>query len=81
MSFRWREGKQQRDLGTGGNIRGNEAFNFWTKARDGVETQGTLDWIKEREHGRRVTLKMEFADGAQSNIAKRRSLNGASLVS
>ena len=20
--------------GTGGNIRGNEAFNFWTKARD-----------------------------------------------
>ena len=33
----------------GGNIRGSEAFNLWTKARDGVETQGVIDWIKERE--------------------------------
>ena len=33
----------------GGNIRGNEAFNLWAKARDGVETPGVLSWIKERE--------------------------------
>ena len=47
--------------GTGGNIRGNEAFNFWTKARDGEETQGTLDWIKERE----AWAARHFEDGAQ----------------
>jgi len=46
---------------TGGNIRGNEAFNFWTKARDGEETQGTLDWIKERE----AWAARHFEDGAQ----------------
>lgn len=33
----------------GGNIRGNEAFNHWTKARDGKFSPATLDWIKERE--------------------------------
>ena len=46
---------------TGGNIRGNEAFNFWTKARDGEETQGTIDWIKERE----AWAARHFEDGAQ----------------
>ena len=46
---------------TGGNIRGNEAFEFWTKARDGEETQGTLDWIKERE----AWAARHFEDGAQ----------------
>jgi HK97 family phage major capsid protein/HK97 family phage prohead protease len=46
---------------TGGNIRGNEAFEFWTKARDGVETQGTLDWIKERE----AWAARHFEDGKQ----------------
>jgi HK97 family phage major capsid protein/HK97 family phage prohead protease len=46
---------------TGGNIRGNEAFNFWTKARDGEDTQGTLDWIKERE----AWAARHFEDGAQ----------------
>lgn len=45
----------------GGNIRGNEAFNFWTKARDGEETQGTLDWIKERE----AWAARHFEDGSQ----------------
>ena len=60
---------------TGGNIRGNEAFNFWTKARDGVETQGTLDWIKEREAwaARHFEDGKQFADGdtpaRPSNIA------------
>jgi hypothetical protein len=33
----------------GGNIRGNEAFEYWGKARNGEKTQGVLDWIKERE--------------------------------
>ena len=33
----------------GGNIRGTEAFRLWEKARDGSETDGVLDWIKERE--------------------------------
>ena len=33
----------------GGNIRGNEAFNLWGRARDGDESQEVLDWIKERE--------------------------------
>ena len=45
----------------GGNIRGNEAFEFWTKARDGVETEGTLDWIKERE----AWVARHFQDGKQ----------------
>jgi HK97 family phage major capsid protein/HK97 family phage prohead protease len=46
---------------TGGNIRGNEAYEFWTKARDGEETEGTLDWIKERE----AWAARHFEDGAQ----------------
>lgn len=33
----------------GGNIRGNEAYNFWTKARSGEKTDGVKKWIKERE--------------------------------
>jgi hypothetical protein len=33
----------------GGNIRGNEAYNHWTKARNGKFSPATLDWIKERE--------------------------------
>lgn len=33
----------------GGNIRGNEAFNLWGRAREGDESQEVLDWIKERE--------------------------------
>ncbi len=34
---------------TGGNIRGNDAFRLWTKARQGDESPSVLDWIKERE--------------------------------
>ena len=33
----------------GGNIRGSDAFTLWGRARQGSETQGVLDWIKERE--------------------------------
>jgi HK97 family phage major capsid protein/HK97 family phage prohead protease len=47
--------------GTGGNIRGNEAYQFWKKARAGEETEGVLDWIKERE----AWAARHFEDGAQ----------------
>jgi len=33
----------------GGNIRGNDAFILWGRAREGSETPAVLDWIKERE--------------------------------
>ena len=45
----------------GGNIRGNESFNFWTRIREGAETAGTLAWIKERE----AWAARHFEDGAQ----------------
>ena len=45
----------------GGNIRGNEAFNLWTKARAGEETDGVLSWIKERE----AWAARHFGDGSQ----------------
>jgi len=45
----------------GGNIRGNEAFNLWSRARDGAETEGVLDWIKERE----AWAARHFEDGSQ----------------
>ena len=45
----------------GGNIRGNEAFNLWTKARDGEETAGVIRWIKERE----AWAARHFEDGKQ----------------
>ena len=45
----------------GGNIRGNEAFNLWTKARAGEETAGVISWIKERE----AWAARHFEDGSQ----------------
>ena len=33
----------------GGNIRGNEAFEYWTKYQDGDRSEGVLNWVKERE--------------------------------
>ena len=33
----------------GGNIRGNEAFMLWGRAREGSESPAVLKWIKERE--------------------------------
>jgi hypothetical protein len=35
--------------GAGGNERGNEAFEFWTKYQDGDRSEGVLAWLKERE--------------------------------
>ena len=45
----------------GGNIRGNEAFNLWKKARAGEETEAVLKWIKERE----AWVARHFEDGKQ----------------
>lgn len=33
----------------GGNIRGNEAYEYWGKARSGDGSDGVVSWIKERE--------------------------------
>jgi len=54
--------EEHRDIwAAGGNIRGNEAFTLWGRARDGEETDGVLDWIKERE----AWAARHFDDGAQ----------------
>ena len=55
----------------GGNIRGNEAFNLWTKARDGIETPAVLDWIKERESwaARHFRDGQQFRGGKEPNLS------------
>ena len=45
----------------GGNIRGNEAFMLWERARDGQDTEVIREWIKERE----AWIKRHFEDGKQ----------------
>jgi ATP-dependent protease ClpP protease subunit len=45
----------------GGNIRGNEAFEYYTKYREGEKTEGTLQWVSERE----AWCARHFEDGAQ----------------
>ena len=45
----------------GGNIRGNDAFLLWAKARQGSESPAVLDWIKERE----AWIARHFRDGEQ----------------
>ena len=45
----------------GGNIRGNEAFMLWGRARAGQDTEAIRDWIKERE----AWIKRHFEDGKQ----------------
>jgi len=45
----------------GGNIRGNEAFKLWDRARDGDESPSVLEWIKERE----AWVARHFEDGKQ----------------
>jgi len=45
----------------GGNIRGNEAFMLWERARDGQDTEAIREWIKERESW----IKRHFEDGKQ----------------
>jgi len=59
----------------GGNIRGNEAFMLWSRARQGSETPAVLDWIKEREAwaARHFRDGRQFSDGSLepnlSNVA------------
>lgn len=60
----------------GGNIRGNEAFNLWGKARDGSETEAVLDWIKERE----AWIARHFQDGAQFKSGKSPTLSSIAGV-
>jgi HK97 family phage prohead protease len=45
----------------GGNIRGNDAYLLWGRAREGSETDVVLDWIKERE----AWIARHFEDGSQ----------------
>jgi len=47
--------------GAGGNIRGGEAFEYWTKYRDGDRGDGTLSWVKERE----AWAARHYEDGKQ----------------
>ncbi len=46
---------------SGGNIRGNEAFMLWGRAREGQDTEAIKEWIKERESW----IKRHFEDGKQ----------------
>ena len=52
----------------GGNIRGNEAFTLWGRARAGEKTEGVLKWIKEREAwgARHFRDGQKFKDGSVS---------------
>jgi len=45
----------------GGNIRGNEAFEYWVKYSEGDRGEGVLDWIKERE----AWSARHYEDGSQ----------------
>lgn len=45
----------------GGNVRGNDAFRLWGRARDGDDAPSVLDWIKERE----AWAARHYQDGAQ----------------
>lgn len=45
----------------GGNIRGNEAYKLWERARGGDNSPSVLEWIKERE----AWIARHFEDGKQ----------------
>ena len=45
----------------GGNIRGNEAFEYYAKYKDGSRTEGVLGWVRERE----AWSARHFEDGKQ----------------
>ena len=54
--FDYRFAKNLKEVGVGkkiwtagGNIRGNEAFMLWGRAREGSESPAVIKWIKERE--------------------------------
>ena len=60
----------------GGNIRGNEAFELWGKAREGSETPSVLEWIKERE----AWAARHFEDGKQFQDDKEPNLSNIAGV-
>ncbi|OUW83682.1 MAG: phage major capsid protein [Candidatus Thioglobus sp. TMED218] len=45
----------------GGNIRGNEAFEYYAKYKDGSRTDGVMGWVRERE----AWSARHFQDGKQ----------------
>jgi hypothetical protein len=55
----------------GGNIRGNEAFEYYTKYREGERTEGTLQWVSEREAwcARHFEDGSQFKDDASPNLS------------
>ncbi len=51
----------------GGNIRGNEAFEYWTKYSDGDRGEGVIDWVVERE----AWCARHYNDGSQFSDSKK----------
>ena len=60
----------------GGNIRGNDAFVLWGRAREGSESPAVLDWIKERE----AWAARHFQDGKQFKGAEPNLSNVGGVV-
>ncbi len=60
----------------GGNVRGNDAFRLWGRARDGDEADSVLDWIKERE----AWAARHFEDGAHLSSDEPNKSNVAGVV-
>ena len=60
----------------GGNIRGNEAFMLWGRARDGQETEAITEWIKERE----AWIARHYEDGKQFKGDKEPNLSNVGGV-
>lgn len=60
----------------GGNIRGNEAFEYYNKYRDGERTEGVLDWIVERE----AWCARHYNDGKQFKEGKSPTLSSIAGV-
>ena len=55
----------------GGNIYGNEAFEFWTKYKNGDRSDGVLAWVKKREAwaARHYRDGQQFNSGAEPNLS------------
>lgn len=60
----------------GGNIRGNDSYVLWGRAREGADTAGVLAWIKERE----AWAARHFKDGSQFPEDKPTMSNIAGVV-
>lgn len=60
----------------GGNVRGNDAFRLWGRARDGDDADSVLDWIKERE----AWAARHFEDGAHLSSDEPNKSNVAGVV-